>query len=103
MSYNVSPGTPGIILSFKVWDELPLFQAKIFPAEDQDRIWACLQSADPIFTREMPNTEAAIRFYSTNIKRCLQNVGRSRDYAAATVTCDIKGKASEIVFNIREK
>ncbi len=102
-AYNVEPGRPGVMVSFKLWDELPLLPASIYPQEDEDRIWGCLQSADPIFTRELPNTKAALHFYSANIDQCLHNAGQPNEYTSATVACDAKGKAAAIVFNIRDK
>jgi hypothetical protein len=102
-AYNLEFGKPGVVLSFTVTDEMPLLPAKIYPPEDSDHIWACLQSADPIFTREMPNTRNALGFYATNINRCLENVGARQDYARPSVVCDRVGRAAEIVFSIREK
>jgi hypothetical protein len=102
-AYNLEPGKPGVVLSFTVTDEMPLLPAKIYPSEDEDQIWRCLQSADPIFTREMPNTRNALGFYATNINRCLENVGARQDYARPSVVCDRVGRAAEIVFSIREK
>jgi hypothetical protein len=102
-AYNVGPGKPGVLLSLKVWDELPLLPARIYPVEDAEPIWRCLQTADPIFTREMPNTEAAIRFYSVNINRCLANAHATDEYAAPTAVCDARGKTSAIAFTIRKK
>src|SRR5438477_10975796 len=75
-AYERYPEKSGVILSLTVTDELPLFSAKIIPPEDTDRIWACLQSADPIFTRELPNTRAALNFYSSNINRCIEIHGQ---------------------------
>jgi hypothetical protein len=102
-AYNLEPGKPGVVLSFTVTDETPLLPAKVYPPEDEDRIWKCLESADPIFTREMPNTRNALGFYATNINRCLENAGARQDYARPSVVCDRLGKAAEIVFSIREK
>jgi hypothetical protein len=102
-AYNLEPGKPGVVLSFTVTDEMPLLPAKIYPPEDEELIWKCLQSADPIFTRELPNTRNALGFYATNINRCLDNAGARHDYARPSVVCDRLGKAAEIVFSIREK
>lgn len=98
-AYNVDPGKPGVMVSFMVSDEGPLYPAKIEPPDQADRVWSCLQSADPIFTREMPNTNAAILFYCANIDKCLENAGLHVGHSTATVACDLNGKASEIVFN----
>ena len=100
-AYDMYPGKPGIVLSLKLVDEQPLFPAKIVPAEDAGRIWQCLQSADPIFTRELPRTEKALTFYEANILRCLKNQGRVNEYASSTVACDAQGNASEIIFAIK--
>jgi hypothetical protein len=101
--YDVAPGEKGIILSFNVVDEMPLLPARIVPAEDADKIWGCLQTADPIFTRELPNTRAAMDFYSANIERCIEVHGQQDAYVHATVPCDRTGKPAEILFDIRPK
>ena len=102
-AYEKYPGKSGVILSLTVTDELPLFSAKIIPPEDTDKIWGCLQSADPIFTRELPNTRAALNFYSSNINRCIEIHGQHDAYVHASVACDVHGNASEIIFHIRPK
>ena len=101
-TYDMYPGKPGILLSLKLVDELPLFPAKITPAADADRLWQCLQSADPIFMREMPRTEKALSFYEANIDRCLKNQGLTNQYTSSTVSCDAQGNASEVIFRIRQ-
>jgi hypothetical protein len=98
--YNVMPGKPGVYLSVKVFDEQPLLPARILPARDAEPIWSCLQSADPIFTREMPNTEKAIHFYSINIARCIGKSEAARQRIAATVACDGTGKSIAIDFHV---
>ena len=102
-AYNVQPGKPGVVVSLKLWDEMPLLPAKVYPPEDTDEIWKCLRSADPVFTPELPNTKAALHFYSENIEHCLANGGLVNLYVASSVVCDAKGKASQVVFDVREK
>lgn len=102
-AYERYPGKPGVVLSLNVTDELPLYPAKVVPPEDADKIWGCLQAADPIFTRELPNTRAALNFYSANINRCIEIHGQHDAYVHATVACDVQGNASEIIFDIRPK
>ncbi|MBV9301858.1 MAG: hypothetical protein JOY62_13845 [Acidobacteriaceae bacterium] len=102
-AYNLVPGKPGVVLSLNVSDELPLLPARIYPKEDEDQIWQCLQSADPIFTRELPNTQNALGFYSKNIDRCLENAGMHTAYTHPTTVCDKQGKATVVVFDIRQK
>lgn len=101
--YDVAPGSPAVILSFNVVDELPLLPAKIVPAEDSEKIWGCLQAADSIFTRELPNTKEAMEFYRANIERCITAHGQHDAYVKATTACDAKGIAQQIVFDILPK
>lgn len=103
-AYNVQPDKPGVMVSFTLKDEMPLLPASIVPEANADLLWGCLQNADPIFTRELPNTGNAMRFYQANINKCLQMGSHNNDFhAEPTVACDVKGKAAKIVFNIREK
>ncbi len=101
--YDLSPGQAGIVLSLNLTDELPLLPAKILPAEDAEKIWGCLQAADPVFTRDLPNTKAAIHFYTTNIGTCITSHGQNDAYVQSTVACLPNGKATGIVFDIRHK
>jgi hypothetical protein len=98
--YNMMPGQPGVYLSIKVFDEDSLLPVHILPPQDAEPIWSCLRSADPIFTREMPNTEKAIHFYSVNIARCIEKSGAAKDRVAATVACDGTGKSIAIDFHV---
>lgn len=99
--FNTTPGARGVDLAIKVFDEQPLLPARIVPAEQSETIWSCLQSADPIFSREMPNTEKAIHFYSINIARCAGNEGLSHERISATVACDGSGKSIAIDFHVK--
>lgn len=100
-SYSITPGKPGVSLTLKVIDEAPLLPAHILPEQDSQPIWACLQSADPIFTRDMPNTENAIHFYALNIARCIGSPrGSLADPVPATVACDGEGKSIAINFRL---
>lgn len=102
-AYDVAPGSPGVVLSFTVVDELPLLPTRIVPPEDADKIWGCLQGADPIFTRELPNTKNAIEFYTANIEKCIAEHGQHDAYVKSTVGCEPSGKAIEIIFDIMPK
>lgn len=100
-SYGITPGKPGVSLTLKVTDEGPLLPAHILPEQDSQPIWACLQSADPIFTRDMPNTDNAIHFYALNIARCIGTPRRTAaDPVPATVACDGTGKSIAINFRL---
>lgn len=98
--YNIMPGTSGVYLSIKVFDEDPLLPVHILPPDAAPSIWSCLRSADPIFTRELPNTEKAIHFYSVNIAHCVENAGAAKERVSATVACDGTGKSIAIDFHV---
>jgi hypothetical protein len=102
-AYKVQPGQAGVVVSFLFFDELPLLPVSISPAEDSGHLWSCLEAADPIFTRSMPNTKAAINFYTANIDRCLANAGASDTHAVSSVLCGPDKKPVQIVFSVREK
>src|SRR5579875_2814633 len=101
--FNETPGKSGVDLAIKLFDEGPLLPAHIAPPEQAETIWSCLQSADPIFTREMPNTEKAIHFYSINIARCIGNEGVAHERVSATVACDGTGKSIAIDFHVNSQ
>lgn len=100
--YEVYPDKPGAVLTLTLADEGPLFPAKIEPEGEEEPLWACLASADPLFTRELPRTERALNYYSAALERCLKSAGRENEYAAATVNGDAQGNAKQIVFEIRQ-
>jgi hypothetical protein len=99
--FDMNPGKPGVFLSIHVFDEEPLLPVRIEPADIATQVWSCLESADPIFKPEMPNTEKAIHFYSVNMARCLGNSGAERERVSATVACDGSGKSIAIDFHLR--
>ncbi len=54
-----------VILHMKCTDEKPVARASIqIPKVNEDEVWTWLTNVDPIFTRDMPPTEAAIQLYS---------------------------------------
>ena len=99
--FNVPPGKSAVSLSINVFDEGPLLPVRIEPAGIATQVWSCLESADPIFKAEMPNTEKAIHFYSVNMARCLGSAGAERERVSATVACDGSGKSIAIDFHLR--
>lgn len=99
---DLAPGQTHVTLSLNLTDELPLLPARILPEQYEQSVWQCLESADPIFTRELPNTENALHFYSVNIERCLKNQGLVDEHGHAKVNCDGEGNSTGIVFNIRQ-
>lgn len=101
-AFNPGNGKQGVSLSLHVFDEGPLLPVRIEPLDIATQVWSCLQTADPIFTAEMPNTEKAIHFYSVNMARCLGDSGAERERVSATVACDGSGKSIAIDFHLRQ-
>ena len=100
--YEVYPDKPGAVLTLTLADEGPLFPATIQPSGEEEHLWACLAATDPLFTRELPRTERALKYYSAAIERCLKSAGRENEYAASVVSGDPQGNAKQIVFEIRQ-
>src|SRR5579875_2174648 len=100
--YAMYPDKPGVALTLTLQDETPLLPAAIQPEGDGERLWGCLASADPLFTRELPRTERALKYYSAAIEKCLKAVGRENEYGSAVVTGHAQGNARQIVFQIRK-
>jgi hypothetical protein len=98
--YDSYPDREGVVLALTLVDEGPLFPSKIEPEKEELHLWQLLQSADPLFTRELPRTERALNYYSANIERCLKSEGHDDEYASPVVVADANGNPSEIVFRI---
>jgi hypothetical protein len=52
--YQLYPDKPGVVLTLALEDERPFFPAVIKPENEAERLRSCLESADPLFTRELP-------------------------------------------------
>ena len=65
-----------VIVHLKCTDEKPSAAATIqIPKVDEGEIWAWLAQVDPLFTREIPPTDAAIRLYATWIGKYMESHG----------------------------
>jgi hypothetical protein len=65
-----------VVLHMKCTDVAPTAKATIaIPQVDENDVWAWLGQVDPLFTRDMPPTEAAIRFYSHWIAKYMEAHG----------------------------
>jgi hypothetical protein len=65
-----------VILHLKCMDVKPIAKASIEIKDvNEDDVWMWLGQVDPMFTREMPPTEAAIRFYSIMIIKYMETHG----------------------------
>jgi len=63
-----------VVLHMKCTDVKPAAMASIqIPNVNEDEVWKWLIEVDPLFTREMPPTEAAIRLYSHWITKYMES------------------------------
>jgi surface antigen-like variable number repeat protein len=76
--YESAPDSTDVILELKVDDQLPLTPATIkIPNVDAEQVWLYLQNFDPLFTRELPYTDSAIKLYARYITKYLETLGRT--------------------------
>lgn len=87
-----------VVLELTVVDETPLLPASIeIPGVDPEPVWQYLESVDPLFTRELPRTQKALRFYIRAITDYLRT-NKRQDSLVPIVTGDDSGHPSGIVF-----
>ncbi len=87
-----------VALELDVIDETPLYPASIeIPGVDPEPVWQYLESVDPLFTRELPRTQKALRFYAHAISDYLRT-NKRRDVLAPIVTGDAEGRPTGILF-----
>jgi hypothetical protein len=87
-----------VALELDVIDETPLYPASIeIPGVDPEPVWQYLESVDPLFTRELPRTQKALRFYAHAISDYLRT-NKRRDILAPIVKGDAEGRPTGIVF-----
>jgi Surface antigen variable number repeat len=87
-----------VALELDIVDETPLYPASIqIPGVDPEPVWQYLESLDPLFTRELPRTQKALRFYARAISDYLQT-NKRRDALSPIVTGDAEGHPTGILF-----
>jgi hypothetical protein len=87
-----------VALELDIIDETPLYPASIeIPGVDPEPVWQYLESVDPLFTRELPRTQKALRFYAHAISDYLRT-NKRRDTLAPIVRGDAEGHPTGIVF-----
>ena len=87
-----------VVLELTIVDETPLLPASIeIPGVDPEPVWQYLESVDPLFTRELPRTQKALRFYIRAITDYLRT-NKRQDLLVPIVTGDDSGHPSGIVF-----
>ena len=78
-----------VVLHLKCTDVKPTAKASIqIPQVNEDDVWNWLGQADPLFTREMPPNEAAIRLYSLWIGKYMESHGNPKFAEAFAVVAD---------------
>jgi hypothetical protein len=97
-NYESLEDTSKVALELDVIDETPLYPASIeIPGVDPEPVWQYLESVDPLFTRELPRTQKALRFYAHAISDYLRT-NKRRDTLAPVVKGDAEGRPTGIVF-----
>ncbi len=98
-TYESLSETDSVILTLKLRDTGPLLPAsiKISGIEAEDA-WKYLQDIDPLFTRELPRTQNALRLYSSYLERYLKTLNRD-EAISSEVLSDSKGRISGILFS----
>jgi hypothetical protein len=87
-----------VALTLSIVDETPLLPASIdIPGVEEEQVWRYLESLDPLFTRELPRTQKALRFYRRAITDYLRTDKR-QDAMVAVITGDPAGHATGIIF-----
>jgi hypothetical protein len=87
-----------VVLELTIVDETPLLPASIeIPGVDPEAVWQYLASVDPLFTRELPRTQKALRFYVRAITDYLRTNKRPESLVPI-VTGDDSTHPSGIVF-----
>jgi hypothetical protein len=98
-----------VVLHMKCTDVNPTAKASIEIKDvKEDDVWAWLAQVDPMFTREMPPTEAAIRFYSNMISKYMETHGspefQERFAIVATASSSAGGTATDrLVFKVAKR
>lgn len=98
-----------VVLHLKCTDVNPTATASInIPKMNEEEIWAWLAQIDPLFTRKMPPTEAAIRLYSNWIAKFMESHGDPKFQENFAVVADASsstgGEAPDrLVFKITKR
>ncbi len=84
-----------VILHLKCTDVMPLAKASIqIPKVNEDDVWNWLVQLDPLFTRDLPPTEAAIQLYSRGIAKYMETHGDPAFQTNFSVVADASGSAA---------
>lgn len=108
--YESLPGSEtDVIVHVKCTDEKPSATASIQIAKvDEGEVWAWLAQVDPLFTREMPPTERAIRLYSNWIGKYMESHGNpnfQQDFAVIADAASSTGSDTpdRLIFKVAKR
>jgi hypothetical protein len=78
-----------VVLHLKCTDEKPTAAASIhIPNVNEEDVWAWLIQIDPLFTRDMPPNDAAIRLYSNWIVKFMESHGDPKFPESFAITAE---------------
>ena len=98
-TYESLSETDSVILTLKLRDTGPLLPASIkISGIDAEDAWKYLLNIDPVFTRELPRTQNALKFYCSYLERYLKTLNRD-GAISSEVVADSKGTVNSIVFS----
>ena len=106
---SVPDGGTDVILHMLCADVNPSAKASIqIPNVNEDDVWTWLAAIDPLFTRDMPPNEAAIRLYSHWIGKYLETHGQPNFMENAAVIADGSNSSGgtavdRLVFKVRKR
>jgi hypothetical protein len=95
-----------VVLHLKCTDVKPTAKASIqIPQVNEDDVWNWLAQVDPLFTRELPPNEAAIRLYSHWIGKYMDSHGSPKFEEAFAVVADASSSrggngTDQLVFKV---
>jgi hypothetical protein len=87
-----------VIVHLKCVDEKPSATATIqIPKVNEGDVWMWLEQIDPLFTREMPPTDAAIRLYAAWIGKYMESHGEPNFQENFAVIADAASSTGSMV------
>ena len=98
-----------VILHMKCVDVKPVAKASIqIPKVDEEEVWTWLTGVDPLFTRDMPPTEAAIKLYAFWIGKYMESHGDPEFKKKFGVTADASSSSGgtstdRLVFKVAKR
>ena len=84
-------------LLMKCRDAMPIVPSRVvIDGADEEAIWKWLQNVDPLFTRELPPNEKALRLYENWIGKYLEANGQPDFAQTAVIRAETEGPAGNV-------